>query len=276
MRFRALISFAAITGALALAGCAGSGAGLDANGRPIGSEGGGGTLTADFQSIQDNVFTPICSVCHAGGAAPQGLRLDATNSYAMIVGVPSTEDSSVLRIKPGEPDNSYLIQKIEGHASVGAQMPFGGPPLSAATIATMRQWVTNGAPPATAAAPPPAFALTTVVPATGDVVLESPARIVVAFSRELDRTRLDAETLRLERTSASGTETTSVIPAMLSSPSANPAALLLAPRQPLPDGTYRVLLGGASGEGVSDISGARLGGKPDGIVIATFTVERTP
>jgi hypothetical protein len=276
MRFRALISFAAITGALALAGCAGSGAGLDANGRPIGSEGGGGTLTADFQSIQDNVFTPICSVCHAGGAAPQGLRLDATNSYAMIVGVPSTEDSSVLRIKPGEPDNSYLIQKIEGHASVGAQMPFGGPPLSAATIATMRQWVTNGAPPATAAAPPPAFALTTVVPATGDVVLESPARIVVAFSRELDRTRLDAETLRLERTSASGTETTSVIPAMLSSPSANPAALLLAPRQPLPDGTYRVLLGGASGEGVSDISGSRLGGKPDGIVIATFTVERTP
>jgi len=141
---RLAISCVLLIGA-SLAGCAGSGAGLDANGRPIGSEGGGGTLTANFQSIQDNVFTPICSVCHAGGAAPQGLRLDAVNSYSMIVGVPSSEDSSLFRIKAGDPDRSYLVQKIEGHASVGAQMPFGGPPLPAATIAVIRQWVSDGA-----------------------------------------------------------------------------------------------------------------------------------
>jgi len=51
--------------------------------------GSGGPLTADFASIQEHVFTPICTACPAGGGAPQGLRLDATNSYALLVGVPS-------------------------------------------------------------------------------------------------------------------------------------------------------------------------------------------
>jgi len=132
-----------------LPGCGGgSGSGLDSNGRPIG-EGTdpAGPMTASFASIQSHVFTPICSVCHAGGSAPQGLRLDAANSYAMLVGVNSAEVSSLKRIAPGDPDNSYLIQKIEGHAAVGARMPFGGPYLDDATIALMRQWVSQGAMP---------------------------------------------------------------------------------------------------------------------------------
>lgn len=148
-------------GAAVLASCGGgSGDGLDANGRPFVPGGGsGGALTANFQSIQDNVFTPICTVCHAGGAAPQGLRLDASNSYALLVGVPSTEASSVLRIAPGRPDDSYLIQKLEGHAAVGARMPFGGPYLDAQTIATIRQWVSAGATRTASAAAPLRLAL---------------------------------------------------------------------------------------------------------------------
>ena len=135
--------------ALMVAGCGGgSGEGLDSNGRPINEGGsGGGPLEPTFDSIQANIFTPICSVCHAGGSAPQGLRLDAANSYAMLVNTPSVEVPSLLRVKPGDPDNSYMIQKIEGHAAVGARMPFGGPYLDDATIATMRQWVTDGAQP---------------------------------------------------------------------------------------------------------------------------------
>ncbi|PZP30935.1 MAG: hypothetical protein DI603_13450 [Roseateles depolymerans] len=132
-----------------VAGCGGgSGEGLDSNGRPLG-EGAdpGGPLTASFASIQSHVFTPVCSVCHSGGSAPQGLRLDATNSFTMLVGVSSAEVPSLKRVKPGDPDNSYLIQKIEGHASVGARMPFGGPYLDADTVARIRQWIANGAQP---------------------------------------------------------------------------------------------------------------------------------
>ena len=133
---------------LALTSCGGgNGDGLDSNGRPLPPGGGSGdsALTPDLASIQSHVFTPICTACHAGGSAPQGLHLDEANAYTMLVGVPSNEVPSVLRVKPGDPDNSYIIQKLEGHAAVGARMPFGGPYLDDATIAVIRQWITNGA-----------------------------------------------------------------------------------------------------------------------------------
>lgn len=131
--------------ALALAACGGgSGEGLDATGRP-GNGGGSGALTATFSSIQANVFTPRCTGCHAGSGAPAGLRLDATNSYALLVGVASAEVPSLQRVNPGRPDDSYLVQKLDGRAAVGVRMPFGGPYLDDATIAVVRQWIAAGA-----------------------------------------------------------------------------------------------------------------------------------
>jgi hypothetical protein len=137
---------AALAG-LVLAACGGgSGEGLDSNGRPASGGGsGGGALTATFTSIQANVFTPRCTGCHAGASAPMGLRLDEGNSYALLVGVASAEQGSLQRVAAGRPDDSYLIQKLEGRAAVGARMPFGGPYLDDATIAVIRQWVAAGA-----------------------------------------------------------------------------------------------------------------------------------
>ncbi len=115
-----------------IVGCtAGSGEGLDISGRPL-SEGGDVPLAATLASIQANVFNPSCSVsgCHSGANAPQGLRLDAANSFTNLVGIRSREDSSFFRVAPGNPDQSYLIHKLEGTASVGEQMPLGGPPES--------------------------------------------------------------------------------------------------------------------------------------------------
>jgi hypothetical protein len=261
----------------ALGACAGSGAGLDANGRPIGSEGSGGPLLPTFESIQNNVFTPICSVCHAGGAAPEGMRLDAANSYAMIVGVPSTEVPAVLRIKPGDPDNSYLIQKIEGRAAVGAQMPYGGPPLPSATIAAMRQWVTDGALKVQPAALAPRLVIAAAIPATGDVLIEAPTRIVVAFDRELDQTRLDGGSLRLERFApAREPQSVEQIPFALTVPQGNSSALLLTPRAPLPNGLYRVVVTAPPATGISAISGARLGDGLHETLVSVFAVEAAP
>src|SRR3982074_1437100 len=88
-----------------LAACAGNGAGLDANGQPLGSGSGAPPpLTADFQSIQDNVFTPVCVRCHSGAGAPQGLQLDAAHSYALLIGLPTIEDRGRPRVKAGGPD----------------------------------------------------------------------------------------------------------------------------------------------------------------------------
>src|ERR1700676_1164304 len=217
-----------------LCGCSGSGAGLDSNGQPLSGSSSGGTLplSANFDSIQANVFTPICSVCHAGATAPEGLRLDAAHSYSLLANIPSTEVPSILRVKAGDPTNSYIIQKLEGHAAVGAQMPFGEPPLPASTIAFIAQWITDGAQAGAAATAMAAtFRIASIAPENQDVLAVPPAQIVIGFTRELDATRADTAAVRLERITDGGTpESTMAVAIEPSVPAANPRALLLTPR----------------------------------------------
>jgi hypothetical protein len=259
---------AAVT--LALAGCAGKGTGLDSSGRPT-TGGGGGGITADFKSIQDNVFTPICTVCHAGGAAPQGLRLDSANSYNLLVNVPSNEVRSLMRIKPGDPDNSYLVQKIEGHASVGGQMPLGGPPLSAEQIAAIRQWVTDGAQPAVAAAATAALKISAVAPATDELVEQAP-QVMVGFNSDLDATRVDAASLRLERIDAAGAAQPVIARIALT----NPRALALTPAAALAPGHYQVWVRTAPGLELADMNARALSidgaGGNEEMMISSFDV----
>ena len=128
------------------AGCtAGSGRGLDANGRPIGEAPDPGDLPT-LDNIQARVFTPVCVQCHVGAAAPRGLRLDSANAFNDLVNVPSQEVGSLLRVEPFNPDDSYLVRKVEGTASVGGRMPLGGPPLPAEDITLIRDWILDGAP----------------------------------------------------------------------------------------------------------------------------------
>jgi hypothetical protein len=271
--FRALIA----AGASLLAACAGNGAGLDSNGRPVAPGGGTEPLSADFKSIQDNIFTPICSVCHVGGAAPEGLRLDATDSFNLLVGVPSTEVPSLMRVKPGDPNNSYIIQKLEGHAAVGAQMPLGGPYLSTDTIAFVRQWITNGAPPSAAAAAAAPFAVTSIVPDGTEPLSEPPPQIMLAFNHELDVTQIDALSAHIEKLSPGAPQSaTEFIPARIAVSSANLEALMIWPSRTLDAGRYRVVIGSGSTLVFMDTAGQSISGIPNdpgGSLITTFDVE---
>lgn len=272
-----------LTTALALcgSGCAGSGAGLDSNGRPVGSGGSdAGPTTPDFRSLQDTVFTPICSVCHAGGSAPQGLRLDDTNSYSLLVDVPSTEVPAILRVKPGDPDNSYLVQKIEGHAAIGAQMPLGEPPLTADTVSAIRQWVTDGAPAPHVLAQPAVLRMTTMAPAPGDIV-GSPPHVVIAFSEELDATRIDADSVRLERfTDESPNDVMQAIATDWTLLGRTPHALLLVPHPALAPGHYRIVARAGAGIEIADIGGHVLHGDArtgaGDWLLGTFDVVQEP
>jgi Ca2+-binding RTX toxin-like protein len=91
------------------------------------------------------IFTNNCTRCHSGSFAPRGLKLDATNSYANLVNVASSEVPSLKRVKPGDDSNSYLVQKVEGTAAVGSRMPLNATPLSAANIGLIRRWIVEGA-----------------------------------------------------------------------------------------------------------------------------------
>ena len=69
----------------------------------------------------------------------------AATSFASLVNVLAVTGGGIDRVEPGNPNQSYLVHKIEGTQTVGVRMPAGGAPLDAATIAAIRLWITNGA-----------------------------------------------------------------------------------------------------------------------------------
>jgi len=255
--------------ATAAAGCAGNGNGLDANGNPITPGGGGGPppLTADFQSIQANVFTPICTKCHIGAGAPQGLQLDADHSYALLVGVASAEQPTVMRVAPGSPDNSYIIRKLQNTSGIsGGQMPLGGPYLPQSTIDVIRQWITAGAQKSATAMTVEAaakavqhFGVAATSPDSDSIVSAVPAQIVVSFNADIDSTLLNDTTVSLTKAEADASQSMQAaadtaqsmqaaqlaLPISTTVPAGNPSAILITPRTPLSNGTYRVTLGGS-------------------------------
>lgn len=252
-----------------LAACsAGSGDGLDVSGRPL-SESGDVPLAATFASIQANVFNPFCTVCHAGAGAPQGLRLDAANSYANLVGVRSQQNSSQFRVSPGQPDASYLIRKLEGTASSGEQMPLGGPPLPTATIAFIRQWITDGAMP-DSGSPPAAPPVVLSLSLDPDSVIGSlPLQINAGFDRDLDASTVNAMTFTLTRSGGDGqfgeANDVPVVAAAVELSTVNPrlAAMDLTGVTPVED-RYRIRLSGSAANRILDNDGQALDGEFDG------------
>ncbi len=120
------------------------------------SSGGGSSTTAttaasgiSFSKDIQPIFNSSCVVCHQG-AGQAGLTLEPNLSYSKLVGVPSTESATELRVKAGAPDVSYLLAKVNGAqiaaGGSGAQMPYGSVPLSAAKISLIQQWIAAGAP----------------------------------------------------------------------------------------------------------------------------------
>jgi hypothetical protein len=108
-------------------------------------------MSATLDDIQAAVFGPTCSSagCHsgpAGGGLPGGMDLTTADaSFASLVGVSSVQQPSLSRVAAGDPDNSYLVQKIEGTAATGSRMPLGGAALDQAVIDDIRQWIADGA-----------------------------------------------------------------------------------------------------------------------------------
>jgi hypothetical protein len=99
--------------------------------------------------LQANIFGPRCSGCHSGFGAglPGSMNLSSAQStFAALVNVASIEVPALLRVKPNDPDNSFVIHKLEGTQTAGQRMPLGGPFLDQATIDQVRAWITAGAP----------------------------------------------------------------------------------------------------------------------------------
>jgi hypothetical protein len=104
-------------------------------------------LSRDVQPLL--TFNCAYAGCHAGTQPQQGMNLSEGLAYANIVDVPSVEVPGMRRIRPLQPDSSYLVHKVQGTYSsvggVGDRMPLGGAPLTATEIGRIRSWILLGA-----------------------------------------------------------------------------------------------------------------------------------
>jgi hypothetical protein len=114
-------------------------------------------LEPTFASIQNDIFQTTdssgrtrCLQCHTStGRNPSGgLNLNPDVAYENLVNAPSVGQPGAIRVIPGNPDNSYLVKKLEGAAGIaGRRMPTTGPPfLTDGQIKIVRRWIAIGAP----------------------------------------------------------------------------------------------------------------------------------
>lgn len=114
-------------------------------------------LEPTFSSIQAQIFESsdsagrrACTDCHTNvGRNPSaGMMLTHDAAYTQIVNVASARKAGAIRVIPGDPDDSYLIHKVEGLPDiVGVRMPYSGPPyLTDGQILIIKRWIALGAP----------------------------------------------------------------------------------------------------------------------------------
>jgi hypothetical protein len=115
------------------------------------------TLEPRFSSIQSQIFESTdssgrraCISCHTNvGRSPSaGMNLTHDVAYDQIVNAVSSRKAGAVRVIPGDPENSYLVHKVEGLPDIlGVRMPFSGPPyLTDGQILILKRWIALGAP----------------------------------------------------------------------------------------------------------------------------------
>jgi hypothetical protein len=95
-----------------------------------------------------NIFGPSssanCGSCHTGGQTTTTFSMaDESTAYTNLVTVKAVEQcSQTKRVDPSKPDNSYLINKLDGTQCSGSRMPPSGNALSSSEL---KAWIKAGA-----------------------------------------------------------------------------------------------------------------------------------
>ena len=100
---------------------------------------------SSVQAVWNSV--PSCTTCHGTSG---GLSLTAATSHANLVNVNTTNAAcnTLMRVAPGDPDNSSLIRKLEG-TTCGNRMPRNDPQYfsnNPGQLIRVRSWILSGAP----------------------------------------------------------------------------------------------------------------------------------
>jgi hypothetical protein len=106
--------------------------------------------TPSFAGQIAPVFEKRCAIggCHSLAVRQGGLVLTAAAAYDAIVGVPSLLVPGEVRVRPSNPDASWLVTMIGPDAAARrgfSRMPLATPPLTANQIANIVRWIEQGA-----------------------------------------------------------------------------------------------------------------------------------
>ena len=113
---------------------------------------GGAADDATFDAVSDILGTDDqtlgrasgkCTLCHYEGSPPP--RLNILDPFGEEGLVEVAASLGGVRVVPGSPDESVLIEKITGNPDSGEQMPFNPEPMTADEIATLSAWIEAGA-----------------------------------------------------------------------------------------------------------------------------------
>jgi len=117
---------------------------------PVPTEIGG-----ELAAITSDIFVPSCALpsCHSSDTKAGALVLEPQSVYDELVNVSplstGARRAGLLRVKPGDPDASFLVRKLEDELDQGqgSVMPLTGPRLEDDKIERIRAWIASGAPP---------------------------------------------------------------------------------------------------------------------------------
>jgi hypothetical protein len=113
---------------------------------------GGDLPGASFQQVLTEVLVPTCaqSFCHKLNPPPAApMTLEESTAYSQLVNVPASQEPTLMRVKPGDPANSYLVIKLRAMSSNTwgtTQMPLNKPALEEEQVRVIESWIARGAP----------------------------------------------------------------------------------------------------------------------------------
>ena len=142
-----LLGAALVTVVIVAWGCADFEATVDPTGGLPDVEVANPSFAADIQPI----FTKRCSIggCHTPLSRKAELVLSEGYAYDSIVNRPSYLAPQFDRVEPSDAANSWLVRMIEDDDAARLhfpRMPLAGQPLTDNQIATIVNWIENGAP----------------------------------------------------------------------------------------------------------------------------------
>lgn len=102
-------------------------------------------------SYQNNIAPLLtdaygCTAIGCHGSNLPGSQYSLASHEGLLSAGPQAVERGLCSVRPGAPDESYLVWKIEGRFGIsGDRMPNDASPMNEQDIAKIRQWILEGA-----------------------------------------------------------------------------------------------------------------------------------